>query len=193
MMNLLNAGCGTHYAKGWVNTDIWENETTKPDVRVGPGEPYPFENDTFDAVLMSHVLEHIDWHEVPKFLKEMSRIAKPDAPMLIVCPDVYKTIKLWHQGELPWTLVESVMEHAEIAPEHLKNNEWWDGATHHWNAHEKRVEDLLNNLQFPGIENVFNLIPDGDLWADNHIANLVWPVVGKASWQLCFRFLNKNP
>lgn len=189
-MNLLNAGCGTHYAHGWVNTDIWENEDTKPDVRVEPGKPYPFEDNFFDAVMLSHVLEHINWHEVPDFLLEMSRVAKPGAPILIICPDVYKTIKLWNRGMLPWWLVESVMEHAEVAPDD-KTVEWWDGATHHWNAHEKRVIELLKKMNFPDIENVFNRIPNGNGWVDHKVENLIWPVVSKAEWQLCVRFTNK--
>ena len=190
-MQLLNSGCGTHYAEGWVNTDIWENEDTKPDVKVTPGQPYPFGDNYFDAVFMSHVLEHIYWEEVPTFITEMSRVAKPGAPMLIICPDVYKTINLWNQGTMPWWLVESVLEHAEVAPENSQDVEWWDGATHHWNAHEKRVEDLLKGMGFPDIENVFNLIPNGNSWKDNHITDIVWPVVGKAEWQLCLRFNNK--
>lgn len=189
-MKLLNAGCGTHYANGWVNTDVWENDETKPDVLVEPGKPYPFEDGTFDAVMLSHVLEHINWHEVPDFIREMSRVAKPGAPILIICPDVLKTIKLWHQGSMPWWLVESTMEHADVAPED-KSVKWWDGAAHHWNAHEKRVEDLLKNMGFSNIENVFSLIPNGNSWKDNHITDLIWPVVGKAEWQLCLRFNNK--
>ena len=113
-MKLLNAGCGTHYAQGWVNTDVWENEETKPDIRVEPGKPYPFEDNTFDAVFMSHVLEHIEWAEVPVFINDMSRVAKPGVPMLIVCPDVFKTIKLWGEKRLPWWLVEAVLEHQHM-------------------------------------------------------------------------------
>lgn len=189
-MKLLNAGCGTHYAAGWINTDVWENEDTKPDVRVEPGKPYPFEDDTFDAVFLSHVLEHIYWSDVPGFLKEMSRVAKPGAPMLIICPDVYKTIKLWHSGSQPWWMVQSVMEHAEIMPEHLGDTPWWDGATHHWNAHEERVEQLLNSLSFPNIQNVINIIPNGNMWRDIYVSEILWPVVAKADWQLAFRFNN---
>ena len=48
-MNLLNAGCGTHYASGWVNTDTWVTADTKPDVQVKPGEPYPFAENHFDG------------------------------------------------------------------------------------------------------------------------------------------------
>jgi SAM-dependent methyltransferase len=190
-MKLLNAGCGTHYAEGWVNTDVWENEETKPDIRVEPGKPYPFEDNTFDAVFMSHVLEHIAWAEVPVFINDMSRVAKPGAPMLIVCPDVFKTIKLWGEKKLPWWLVEAVLEHQHMKPEDLGDNPWWDNAPHHWNAHEKRVEDLVTGMGFPNLENVFSLIPNGGLWKDNHITDLIWPVVGKAEWQLCLRFNNK--
>lgn len=190
-MKLLNAGCGTHYVKGWINTDVWENEDTKPDVLVEAGKPYPFEDGTFDAVMLSHVLEHIKWEEVPDFLREMSRVAKPGAPILIICPDALKSIKLWHENRLPWDLVESVLEHADIGPED-KTVKWWDGAAHHWNAHEKRVEKLLISMGFPDIENVFDLIPNGNSWHDIYISGLTWPVIGKAEWQLCFRFKNKS-
>ena len=141
---------------------------------------------------MGHVLEHIPWLEVYAFLKDMQRIAKPNAPMLTICPDVYKTINLWNQGKMPWWLVESVLEHAEVAPENSQDVEWWAGATHHWNAHEKRVENLIHNLGFTNIENVFNLIPNdaaGKSWHDDK-TNVTWPVVGKYYWQLAYRFNN---
>jgi SAM-dependent methyltransferase len=189
-MKLLNAGCGTHYAEGWVNTDVWENSETKPDVLVEPNKPYPYEDNTFDAVLLSHVLEHIRWEEVPVFIAEMSRVAKPGAPILIICPDVFKTIHLWNMGMLPWDLVESTLEHADIAPEDT-TVKWWDGAAHHWNAHERRVEQLLNGMHFPLVENVFAVMPNGNLWQDTKIKDLIWPVVGKADWQLCYRIENK--
>jgi SAM-dependent methyltransferase len=189
-MKLLNAGCGTHYAHGWVNTDVWQNEETRPDVLLKPGEPYPFEDATFDAVLMSHVLEHIAWAEVPAFLRDMSRVAKPGAPMLIVCPDAYKTIKLWHEGKLPWWLVEAVLEHQHMKPEDIGDAPWWDNAPHHWNAHEKRVETLLNDMGFANIENVINEIPRTDSWVDKHIPELVWHTVSIEDWQLAFRFVN---
>ena len=190
-MNLLNAGCGTHYAKGWVNTDVWENEETKPDIRVKPGEPYPFPDDHFDAVFMGHVIEHIDWPSLPAFLMEMTRVAKPDAPMLLVGPDVYRTIQLWHENKQPWWLVESVMEHQEVAPEHLKNHEWWDGATHHWNCHEQRVADLLSQLGFTEIQSVSEQMPSGNNWPDPECKWLIWPVVQKADWQFGLRVINR--
>lgn len=192
-MNLLNAGCGTHYAQGWVNVDVWSSDTTKPDVVAKPGEPYPFEDNYFDAVFLGHVIEHIPWPEVPAFLTDISRVAKPNAPILVVGPDVYKTIKRWKDGEEPWWMIESVMEHQDINHQPDREHEWWDGALHHWNCHEKRVEKLLGAVGFRNIENVFDSIPNdpyGKTWWDEK-NQITWPVVGKYWWQLAFLCNNR--
>ena len=191
-MMLLNAGCGTHYAKGWVNTDVWVSDTTTPDVQVIPGEPYPFEDNTFDAAFLGHVIEHIPWDKVSAFLKDISRIVKPNAPILVVGPDVFKTIERWKGGFEPWWMVESVIEHRDMNYQPERTAEQWDGAPHHWNCHEKRVEKLLEMVGFLNITNVFNDIPNdpkGTSWFDN-ATNITWPVVGKFYWQLAFRVTN---
>ena len=192
-MNLLNAGCGTHYAKGWVNTDVWASDTTKPDVVVAPGEPYPFEENYFDGVFLGHVLEHIPWPEVPAFLEDISRVVKPGAPILVVGPDVYKTIQRWKDGQEPWWMVESVLEHQDRNWQPEREGEWWDGAHHHWNCHEARVEKLLNGIGFTNITNVYDDIPNdanGKSWHDA-VTDITWPVVGKYYWQLAFRCFNR--
>lgn len=189
-MMLLNAGCGTHYAKGWVNTDVWENEDTRPDVRVQPGKPYPFEDDTFDAIFLGHVIEHIDWPLLPAFLLDMGRIAKPGAPMLVVGPDVYRTIQQWRDGREPWWMVQSVLEHQDVKAENLSSDEIWDGATHHWNCHEGRVVTLVSSLGFPNVAMVTDVIPNGNEWQDCEDNRIVWPIVAKASWQCAVRFNN---
>lgn len=191
-MNLLNAGCGTHYAKGWVNTDVWENETTKPDIRVEAGKPYPFDDNYFDAVFMGHVIEHIDWVLVPDFIDEMSRVAKPGVPMLIVGPDIYRTIQRWHEGKEPWHMVQSTLEHQDINYQPDREHEWWDGATHHWNCHEERVMELVARMGFPRVEIVSDDIPSGNNWKDPEIDKLVWPIVQKAPWQFGIRIINRD-
>lgn len=191
-MKLLNAGCGTHYANGWVNTDVWESDTTKPDVRVTPGKPYPFKDNTFDAVFLGHVLEHMKWEEVIPFLKDMQRIAKPNAPILVVGPDVYKTIKRWKENKEPWWMVESTMEHADMNFQPDREHEWWDGAAHHWNCHEDRVSNILKESGFTNITNVFNAIPNDPnrkSWYEPETF-ITWPVVGKHFWQLAFKCNN---
>ena len=192
MAYLLNAGCGTHYAEGWVNTDVWASETTKPDVKVEQTGPYPFSDNTFDAVFLGHVLEHMDWSLVPNFLNDMSRIAKPDAPILIVGPDVYKTIERWKNGEEPWFMVESVLEHQDINWQPDRQHEWWNGAAHYWNCHEKRVASLLETMMFSNIQCLSDSVPSGDHWEDPEVPSLVWPIIQKAPWQFVIRCTNKD-
>lgn len=190
-MNLLNAGCGTHYANGWVNTDVWDDgETTTPDIRVEPNKPYPFEDNYFDAVFLGHVLEHMAWPDVPAFLQDMRRIAKPNAPFLVCGPDVFKTIQRWAKGQEPWEMVLSTMEHQDINTQPGREHLWWDGAHHHWNCHNDRVAKLLSQCGFVDIYDVFDIIPKSPAmrgWENNGIA---WPVVGHWHWH--FAILCRN-
>ena len=184
-MQLLNAGCGTHYAKGWVNCDVWESNTTRPDVKVTPGEPYPFDDNYFDAIYLGHVLEHIDWHLVPVFLDDMRRIAKPDAPILIVGPDIVKAIQRWSDGREPWHMVMSTLEHQDFNWQPGRQTEFWDGATHHWNCHHERVWNILSDMGFSNLQDYFDLIPNSTQmtsWVDPS-SGIEWPVVAKWHWQ----------
>jgi len=186
----LNAGCGTWYADGWVNADVWESDTTKPDVRVTPGEPYPFDANVFDAIYLGHVLEHMDWHSVPNFLLDMSRIAKPGAPILITGPDVFRCIKMWREGKEPWWMVESVMEHQGMNWQPDREEEVWDGAEHKWNCHHQRVWNLLETVGFGGLTDLYDRIPNDPSqmsWHDTD-TDIEWPVVGKHHWQMAIRF-----
>jgi SAM-dependent methyltransferase len=190
-MKLLNAGCGTHYANGWINTDVWDDgTTTTPDLRVEPNKPYPFEDDYFDAVFLGHVLEHMAWPDVPAFLHDMRRIAKHNAPFLICGPDVLKTIQRWAKGQEPWEMVLSTMEHQDINTQPGREHLWWDGAHHHWNCHHERVETLLRAHSFTELTDVYDIIPknpSGKGWKNDGIE---WPVVGHWYWH--FAILCRN-
>ena len=189
-MKFLNAGCGTHYAEGWVNTDVWEDANTKPDIRVEAGKPYPFEDDTFDAVFMGHVLEHMPWPDVPKFLSDMKRIAKPGAQFLVVGPDVFRAIDRYAAGQEPAHIVKAVLEHQDMNYQPGRENEWWDGAHHHWNCHNDRVAKLLSQCGFSDIKDVFNIIPQSPQMRGWSNEGIDWPVVGFWRWQ--FGILCKN-
>lgn len=190
-MKLLNAGCGTHYAQGWVNCDVWEDEVTRPDIKVEAGEPYPFEDSTFDAVYLGHVLEHIEWSKVGYFIDDMIRVSKPGAPMLIVGPDVHRTLQRWSQGQEPWHMVLSTMEHQEYNYQQGRDLDFWDGAHHHWNCYYQRVADILVNHQVNSITNYTDVITNdtGSRWWSDPLTGITWPVVAKWHWQFalhCF-------
>ena len=187
---LLNAGMGTHYADGWTNCDVWESDTTRPDVRVAEGAPYPFPDDTFDAVYLGHVLEHIPWPEVVPFLVDMNRIAKPGAPVLAVGPDVYRCIHRWRDGKEPWHMVASTMEHADVNYQPDREEEVWTAAHHHWNCHADRLVAVMRAAGLADVVDISDKVPnnfqipgDGSRWWDDMDTGIRWPVVGKAPWQ----------
>lgn len=81
-MKKLNVGCGKDYRSGWVNLDIIN---VKKDVEHNLNElPYPFKDNSFDEVLMSMVLEHLN--NPIKVLKEIIRISKDKAKVRVIVP-----------------------------------------------------------------------------------------------------------
>ena len=54
------------------------------------GKPLPFEDNTFDLVYASHVLEHIPWYKVEEVVKEWVRILKPGGVLEVWVPDGLK-------------------------------------------------------------------------------------------------------
>jgi len=168
----VNAGCGTHLApKPWVNTDtVMKPEyNTTPDLIVKEDDPFPFDDDSVDRIMLSHVLEHVPWEHVPFFLTEVRRAIKPDGEVLCVGPDAYKIIKSWSAGNEPWEILTSVLEHRDWPPDMLE----WPGAPHHWNCHDERVRAALSRSGFT------YEVPDVNLMRGNS-----WPVVGwNPNWQ----------
>lgn len=72
---VLDVGCGDKKTSGAVGIDICE----LPGVDVVHDLncfPYPFDDDTFDKVIMNNILEHLD--DTIKVMREVYRILKPD-------------------------------------------------------------------------------------------------------------------
>ncbi len=77
----LNLGCGMEKIKGFINVD--HNGT--PDVIHNLDVyPYPFESNSIDYILASHVLEHLK--EPMDFFTEINRILKVGGIIKIKCP-----------------------------------------------------------------------------------------------------------
>lgn len=147
----LNVGCGTHRAPApWHNVDVVrkvgpdvpERDRIDPDEVVDPDKPLPFDDESCDRVLLSHVLEHIPWEDVPAFLVDVRRVLADE--LLVVGPDVYRCIQSYKDGAEPWSIVTSVIEHKDYPADMAA----WPGAPHHWNCHEARVMEALNRCGF---------------------------------------------
>lgn len=161
----LNVGCGSHYARGWINIDVIRTDNTHPDI---VGGELPFRDGAFERVYLGHVMEHVPWPAIPGFLAECKRVLAPDGELLATGPDVRRTLMCWRDGLVGLDLMHSVMEHADDAHPH------WPQAVHHWNCHEQRMVDALRQAGFRA--EPMPVATLRDRWDG-------WPVVCWSAWQ----------
>lgn len=102
-MKKLNLGSGDDYKEGYVNLD-W-NPRYRLDVMHDLDVfPYPFEDNEFDEIYTSHVLEHVE--NLTATLKELERITKPGGIVHIRVPHFsngYGYSDLSHKRFFGWT------------------------------------------------------------------------------------------
>jgi predicted SAM-dependent methyltransferase len=164
----LNVGCGTHYAEGWVNTDVVRNDATRPDLIVTYDEPFP--HDGYDLISLSHILEHIPWADLDEFIGKLKLRMNPGCVLGIIGPDFIRCARAWKDGHVHDELFFSVAEHSEPATFGIDS---WPGARHWWNCSEERVGRFLEAHGFT----VEVSTPEAMLAKG-------WPVVGPSSlWQ----------
>lgn len=92
----LDVGSGATREDGWESIDI--SDAYAPDhVHDITELPWPFEDNTFDELRCSHILEHIDRSLLVSVMNEMHRILKPHGLLEIVVPVVCND-----QGVMQW-------------------------------------------------------------------------------------------
>ena len=102
-MKLLNAGCGSQRPQNqeWVNLDDWEgggHEINEPNfVRHDLRERLPFDSGTFDGVLFSHCLEHMDCQTGLKVMWEFLRVLKPGGCLMVSVPNASYFRQVYHE------------------------------------------------------------------------------------------------
>jgi predicted SAM-dependent methyltransferase len=80
----LNIGCGNVKFPDWVNIDIEPGADLVIDVTKG----LPFDDDTVDYIFNEHFIEHLDYGEGQKILREFYRVLKKDGILRIATPDL---------------------------------------------------------------------------------------------------------
>ena len=109
----LNLGCGLVKLKSgeefeWVNLD--NDERCSPDVKRDMRYGLPFNDDSFDAVFCSHVLEHFGGEEFVRLMNEIHRVLKPDGELQLLSP-YYKFWGAWTDPHHKMFFNEHTFEH----------------------------------------------------------------------------------
>lgn len=178
----VNVGCGPHRADSpWINLDVVHRlGEIEPDIVVERHDPLGgFDDGTIDRIYLGHVLEHLPWdrdaegHDLHTFLETCHAKLDAHGDVLIVGPDVLRTIKGYKRGDaaMPWEIVVAVIEGDDAFQ---YGGAAWEGARHQWNASAERVILALTAAGFALTREV--PMNDTELLDD-------WPVVSRAEWQ----------
>ncbi len=91
-------GSGGQESVGFLNTDIdmFPNVDMQLDATIFP---YPFEDNYFENVHNSHMIEHIQKDKVPDMIKEWYRILQPKGQCIVDVPDIEGGIVMYIEGE----------------------------------------------------------------------------------------------
>lgn len=84
--NFLNLGCGNTYIESWTNIDFTSNSSHVIEHNLLKG--IPFENNKFNVVYHSHVLEHFSKADGENLLKECYRVMEKGGILRIAIPDL---------------------------------------------------------------------------------------------------------
>lgn len=87
----INLGAGEHWLEGWDNVDL-----VMPTIEMLSGGrhvdlsvfPWPFDENSADEMMASHILEHFDKLNGKCFLAECARILKPGGKLHVAVPDM---------------------------------------------------------------------------------------------------------
>jgi ubiquinone/menaquinone biosynthesis C-methylase UbiE len=99
-MQILDIGCGRNKILGAIGID----RIALPGVDVVHdlnSFPYPFEDNSFDEIYATHVIEHLD--SIVRAMEEIYRLAKADAKVVIVTPH-YSDYQSWNDPTHKWHL-----------------------------------------------------------------------------------------
>jgi predicted SAM-dependent methyltransferase len=91
MKTYLNLGCGHRFDPSWTNLDF--KATSESVIEHNLLSGIPFENESFDVIYHSHVLEHFSKSDGDFFIKECFRVLKPSGIIRIAVPDLECIVK----------------------------------------------------------------------------------------------------
>ena len=90
-MKLLNLGCGQRFHSDWINIDFVSADKTVITHDLSNG--IPFDDNSFDVIYHSHILEHFSKMDAFKFSKECFRVLNVNGIIRIAVPDLEIIVK----------------------------------------------------------------------------------------------------
>lgn len=131
----LNLGCGSTTPEGWENVDYalgarfaklpgfgfinrrlglfdlaWARRVRIHDLR----KPFPWPNDSVEAIYSSHTFEHLTRAQGEHFMREAYRVLKPAGVLRLVVPDLEHIVAQYRAGAIS---ADRFVEALDVLPE----------------------------------------------------------------------------
>jgi len=129
----LNLGCGRRQIDGWTGVDVRNyGQDHIADIR-----RLPFADESADAIMAIHVLEHFYLWEVQGLMAEWVRVLRPDGELIVEVPDIFLAVSRMANGvddpQLTWWVLYGDPKHKD------------ELQCHHWGYTIKTLRELFEN------------------------------------------------
>jgi predicted SAM-dependent methyltransferase len=91
---LVNVGCGDLTKDGWINLDAASPSGGR--YYYNAVNPLPFGSGAIEHIHAKHFLEHLDYFDACRFIRECFRVLRPGGSFRVVVPDLEKYISAYH-------------------------------------------------------------------------------------------------
>ncbi len=92
-MDALNLGCGNAKITSAINVDV--NPSTKCELTFDIKQKFPLKDESFDRVYLFHTIEHIERAKRLDVMREIRRVMRQDAELIISYPEFSKIVQYW--------------------------------------------------------------------------------------------------
>lgn len=91
----LHLGSGSISLAGWINIDL---ETPEADLLLDLREPLPFDAESVSHIFSEHVIEHVEYDDGLRLLRECRRVLRPDGVIRVTTPDLAWLVESYLSG-----------------------------------------------------------------------------------------------
>lgn len=151
----LQIGCGANLLPGWLNTTLYP--FTPGAVFMDACQPLPMPDACFDYIFSEHVIEHLEFAEAARMLRECQRILRDGGRIRLATPDLQQIIAVYTQPQaqaqqryLRWIMDSFRPQVGDYNPAHAINQSF-HGWRHKFIYDEATLIKALQDAGFSGI------------------------------------------
>ena len=152
----LQIGSGKNILEGWLNTDINPGRDSSS-VFLDAAKRFPFKDGIFDYVFCEHMIEHMEYKEGLRMLRECFRILKPGGKIRISTPDMRFLIEVYSPRKtelqkkyISWAM-DSFMPEMEIKEDVFVINNFFRAWGHKFIYDFKVLQKMMNSVGFTDV------------------------------------------